>query len=285
MTLGHTLRNIGSFGRFGRKLDKKQKAERERAEALAAENTQLAQQMFDRDYGQSALANLAADPLDVLAQRQTMAQYGTIANQGYTDTDRRALDQAFRQSQREEQSQRGAVMDAAARRGDVSGGVGLMGALAAQQGGADRASEFGTNVALEGRRRAMEALAAQGSMAGQMRNQGVSEQAQRGGALDAFNSWRTGQQSQDAGMLMNARSGQAQNYQANADRLAQQRQAMSDQTGQIVGGVVQGALQMKQGGGSTPAGSQFGTGSLPAGAGTGGGAPGQRWNPATQRWE
>lgn len=268
----------------------KSKEQREAAEANIASNVALAEEVRA---GGSALQNLAADPLDVLAQRQTMAQYGQIANQGYTDLDRRALDQAFQQSRREEQSQRGAVMDAAARRGDVSGGNTLMGSLAAQQGGANRAAEFGTNTAIEGRRRAMEALAAQGNMAGQMRSQGVSEQAQRGGALDAFNQWSSGN-------IMNARNGQAQYQLGRADALAPWK------PGDIAQSVFQGAKDTIQLGSEVAAANNGGGGGAKSVGGGGGAnartqaAAGQpqpqatalqtatqqpRWNPATQRWE
>jgi hypothetical protein len=271
-----------------RRAKKKAKsaAERAKAEASIAANVALAEEMRS---GGSALANLAADPMDVLAQRQTMAQYGDIAREGYTDLDRRALDQAFQQSRREEQSQRGAVMDAAARRGDVSGGNALAGSLMAQQGGANRANQFGTNVALEGRRRAMEALAAQGNMAGQMRSQGVSEQAQRGGAIDAFNQWSTGN-------LQNARLGQAQYQLQRADALAPWK------PGDIAQSVFQGAKDTVQLGAQVAAANNDGGGKS---AGNGGGANARtqaaaaqqpqalqqnaatqpRWNPATQRWE
>ncbi len=269
-------------------------AERAKAEENIAANTALAEQI--RAEG-SALQNLAADPMDVLAQRQTMARYGDISREGFTDLDRRALDQAFQQSRREEQSQRGAVMDAAARRGDVSGGNTLAGSLAAQQGGANRASGFGTNVALEGRRRAMEALAAQGNMAGQMRAQGVSEQAQRGGALDSFNQWTSGQ-------LMNARSGQAQYQLGRAGELAPWKPG--DLAGQIMGGIQTGASiysDFASGGGDGGSGGGGGGGAKVAGSGNVANAKAQalgqqpqapapqnaatqpRWNPATQRWE
>lgn len=277
-----------------RRAKKKAKsaAERAKAEANIAANTALAEQI--RAEG-SALQGLAADPLDVLAQRQTMSRYGTIANQGYTDVDRRALDQAFQQSRREEQSQRGAVMDAAARRGDVSGGNTLASSLAAQQGGANRANQFGTNVAIEGRRRAMEALAAQGNMAGQMRAQGVSEQAQRGGALDAFNQWTSGQ-------LMNARSGQAQYQIGRAQELAPWKPGdLISRIGEGVGtaaelyGQVAGASGDSGGGGGSA--KTAGGGNVAAAkaqalsqqqpqAGAPQAAATQpRWNPATQRWE
>ena len=266
----------------------KSKAERDRAEANIAANVALAEEMRS---GGSALANLAADPMDVLAQRQTMAQYGDIAREGYTDLDRRALDQAFQQSRREEQSQRGAVMDAAARRGDVSGGNTLAGSLMAQQGGANRANQFGTNVALEGRRRAMEALAAQGNMATNMRGQGFSEQAQRGGAIDAFNQWSTGN-------LQNARLGQAQYQLGRAESLAPwkpgdlvSRIGEGVQTGLEAYSTIAGASGGDSGGGGTAksaaawvrpaaAGQQPQAQALQQNAAT---QP--RWNPATQRWE
>lgn len=248
--LGTALRRIGSLGRYGRKLKNEAEREREAANALIEQNTATAQSMFDRDYGQSALSDLAADPLDVLAQRRSMSglqgvgdRYNALSRTGYTDLDRQALEQGFGQARREEQSQRQAALSAAARRGDTSGGNALLGSLMAQQGGANRASDQATNVALEGRRRAMDALAQYGSTQGQlygmasgMRSQGVNEQAQRGGAIDAFNQWSAGQRSNDAAMLMNARSGQAQTNVDAANRI----QGQLDNSGQVAQDVITG---------------------------------------------
>lgn len=247
LDLGRLLTNVGTLGTTWMRDQRRAKKEEANARDLVGQNTDMMQALYDRDFGESALSNLAADPLDVLAQRNAMSAAGTsaadlrgvgdrynaLSRTGYTDLDRQALEQGFGQARREEQSQRQAALSAAARRGDASGGNALLGSLMAQQGGANRAADQSTNVALEGRRRAMDALAQYGSNLGQqgaaqgnifgmatgMRGQGVSEQAQRGGAIDAFNQWTAQQRSMDAQALANARLGQSQSMQQHAAQL------------------------------------------------------------------
>jgi hypothetical protein len=213
--LGDVLSGGGTYFKRRRKAKRKEREARD----LIAQNTELAQQMFDRDYGTSQWEDVQADPALRAAQDQALTRLEGLSREGFSDLDRQALDQSFRQSRREEQAQRGAAMDAAARRGDVSGGNALLGSLMAQQGGADRASDFATNVGLAGRDRALQALESYGQQAGQMRGQDFGEQSARAGGLDSFKQWATGQQSNDAAMLMNARGGQAQSLQQHAAQM------------------------------------------------------------------
>lgn len=233
LDLGRLITNLGTLGTTWMRDQRRAKKEENRARDLIGENTDMMQGLYDRDFGQSTLSTLAADPLDILAQRQSMDnlrgvgdRYSALSRTGYTDLDRQALEQGFGQARREEQSQRDAALSAAARRGDVSGGNALLGSLMAQQGGANRASDQSTNVALEGRRRAMDALAQYGntqnqlgSMASGMRAQDIAEQTTRGGAIDAFNQWSAQQRSMDAQALANARLGQSQSMQQHAAQL------------------------------------------------------------------
>lgn len=231
--LGKFLTNAGSLGttyfRDQRRADDQSAA----ADALIAENTARAQALFDEDLGQSALAQIASDPEMIARQRDTLDRFGDLSRTGWSPTDRQALEAQNFQSRQEEQSQRQSVLDAAARRGDTSGGNALMAALSAQQGGANRASQRGTNIALEGRQRALDALANQGQMAGQMRGQQFSEDATRGGAMDQFRQWAAGERSARAQALANASLGQASNIAANADELRSSDTAMAIANGAL----------------------------------------------------
>lgn len=219
LDLGKFLTNAGSLGTTYFRDQRRAKRDQQGATDLIAENTARAQQLFDEDLGTSALANLAADPALVAKQNETLSRYGELSRDGWTNTDRDALEAQNFQTRQEEQSQRGAVMDAAARRGDTSGGNALMASLAAQQGGANRASQRGTSLAVEGRQRALDALANQGNLAGQMRGQQVSEDTARGGAMDQFRQWAAGERSNRASALSNASLGQAQDITNRANEL------------------------------------------------------------------
>lgn len=201
---GMDERRLRRATRRAKRKHKKGRAreERERAEENIASNVDLAETLYNRDLTSQA------DPELIQMQRNVLDQLGQISREGWTQTDRQALDMAQRQAAQFEQSQRQAALGAAARRGDASGGNALMGALAAQQGGANRASDYATELGVQGRQRALSALGQQGQMAGQMQGQ-----------QDSFMQWATGQKSSDAGMLMNARLGQSQYQLGRAEEL------------------------------------------------------------------
>jgi hypothetical protein len=222
--------------RIARRRDKKQEraaGHRAEAEETMQQNVDLATELTQRDYGTSAMSDIAPDPVAQAAQMDALSRFGDISREGFTDLDRQALDQSFMQSRREEQAQRDAALLAAQRRGDASGGNALLGSLMAQQGGANRAAQYGTDIAIEGRNRAMQALGAYGNAASNIRSQSFGEQATRGGAVDQFNQWAAGQRSSDVGQLMGANAAQTQYNLLRAGELKPKS------AGQIVGGVVQ----------------------------------------------
>lgn len=175
-----------------KKKDKAQAAQ-DAAEAGMQSNVDLAEGLANRDLSPQTDPQLAA------IQQNVLSRLGEVGAQGFTDLDRRAMDQAQFQASQGEKAQRDAVLSAAARRGDASGGNALMASLAAQQGGANRASQYGTDIGLAGRQRSLDALGQQGSMAGQMI-----------GRQDGLMQWATGQKSADTSQLMNAQNMQTQ---------------------------------------------------------------------------
>jgi hypothetical protein len=211
LNLGRLLKDLGSAGGTYFKRQKKARKAKRESQDLIASNVDLAQEQVDRDYGQSALADLTADPVMRAAQMDTLGRYDQLSREGYSDLDRQAIDQSLMSARRDEQAQRQAAMAAAQRRGDTSGGNALMASLVAQQGGANRAAQDTTDIALEGRNRALQSLGAYGNMAGQMRSQQFGEQAQVGGAVDNFNMWASGMRQNAVSNLANANLGQAQN--------------------------------------------------------------------------
>lgn len=227
--------------RIQRKRDTKQEraAEQRRlAEESMQQNVDQATELAGRDYGESALADLTADPMLQAAQMDALGRWDQLSREGYTDLDRQAINQAQTQAAQFEQSQRGAALDAAARRGDASGGNALMASLMAQQGGANRANADATNVALEGRNRALQALGQYGNMAGDMRAQQFGERAQVGGAVDQFNQWAAGNSLAAQSQLANMRNMQTQYQLIRAGELKPKN------AGEIVGDVVNYGQQL-----------------------------------------
>lgn len=216
ISIGRLLGDLATAGGTYFKRQKKAKRQEREANEQIARNTAMAEELYNRDYGPSRWEFVAPDQQLRARQNDALARMEGLSREGFTDLDRQALDQSFLQSRREEQGQRQAALDAAARRGDAGGGNALLASLVAQQGGANRASQFATDVGLAGRERVLRALENYGAMSGQMRSQDFSEQAQRANGLDSFNQWATGQRTTDAQFLANARLGQASNLQQQA---------------------------------------------------------------------
>ncbi len=179
-----------------------EKERREQADAYQAESVQSARDVqtgapseitqhgyLDQLEGRGSLAGKLSvqDPEGLAAQRRAMGQQEQIAKQGYTAEDAATLQSANRQSNLNEQSQRQAIQQQAAMRGQSGGGLAMMGALAAQQGGANRAADQAAQVGqnrIQARQQGVQNLAQQGS---QLAGQGLAQGQAQGAALDAFN--------------------------------------------------------------------------------------------------
>jgi hypothetical protein len=122
---------------------------------------------------------------------QALGTLGEIANTGWSTADRAAQGQAQRQSARNESSQRGAVMQNAAARGQLNGGNTFLAGLSAQQGGANRNMEAATDLSIAGAQRRQGAAMGQAQLGQQL----TENEFQRAGATDQFNQWATGMQS------------------------------------------------------------------------------------------
>ena len=214
--LGKLLRNVGSLGttwmRDQRQAKKKKKKAAQLQEQMAADAERFAQ----RDLGQTAFTGVQADPAMVAAQQQALQQQQAIASEGYTQTDRDAMQQQLRDAARYEQGQRQSLQQDAQARGMGGSGFNIQSQLAAQQAGADRATETATDMAIEGRARSQQANQQVAQMAGGMRDQGFGEQATRAGATDQYGQWRANTQGQDFANLQAARAGTVAQMQAAA---------------------------------------------------------------------
>ena len=214
--LGKLLRNAGTLGttwmRDQRQAKKKKKKAAQLQEQMAAE----AEAFADRDLGQTAFTGVQADPAMVAAQQQALQRTQQVANEGYTQTDRDAMQQQLRDAARYEQGQRQSLQQDAQARGMGGSGFNIQSQLAAQQAGADRATETATDMAIEGRNRSQQATQQGAQMAGGMRDQGFGEQATRAGATDQYGQWRANTQGTDFANLQAARAGTVAQMQAAA---------------------------------------------------------------------
>ena len=125
------------------------------------------------------------------AQMRALRQMQDIGAQGgYTSLERDQIAQAQRQAAAAEKSQRDAQVQQMQMRGMAGGGGEMAARLAAQQGGANRASADATNIATQAQMRALQAMQAGGQI-------GADQQAaatNRAQAIDAFNQANTNRQ-------------------------------------------------------------------------------------------
>lgn len=210
LDLGKLLKNAGTLGTTWMRDQRQAKKKKKKAGQLVEQNTTLAENLFNRDLGTSAMGGVQADPALVAAQQRALGQTEQVAREGYTDVDRMAMNQQLGDAARYEQAQRATLAEQARARGVTGSGIDIASQLAAQQSGADRAMQTASDMAIAGRERTYGANQDAAAMASGMRGQQFGEQAQVAGAQDQYGQWRAGQQSSDAGMLMNARLGQSQ---------------------------------------------------------------------------
>jgi len=270
LKLGKLLRNAGTLGttwmRDQRQAKKKKKKAAQLQEQMAAE----AEAFADRDLGQTAFTGVQADPAMVAAQQQALQRTQQVANEGYTQTDRDAMQQQLRDAARYEQGQRQSLQQDAQARGMGGSGFNIQSQLAAQQAGADRATETATDMAIEGRNRSQQANQQVAQMAGGMRDQGFGEQATRAGATDQYGQWRANTQGQDFANLQAARAGTvAQQQQAAADLEATENldAGINAVATYYTGGLASGVVGPSGGGAST---APLNSGGLSSSSGTGG---------------
>lgn len=178
--------------------------------------TQTAQE--DLDPQQISLDSSGRD-----AQQGAIGQLQSFVDQNGLDSSARAgLQQAQGQTEQQNQANRGAIMQGAARKGMQGSGGELASMLQGQQGSANQERNAGLSVAAQARQNALGALTSQANIAGQMRGQDVSTQTQNANAAQARNEFNA--KMRDATQSAN-NAGAFTQYDANLAHLQQQGQA------------------------------------------------------------
>lgn len=131
------------------------------------------------------------DPSLVGAQKQALQQLQDIGTQGgMTAVDKAQLNDITNTQNQEAQSRLASIQSNAKERGVGGSGLELAGALNNEQAAADRAANSGVQVAANAQQRALAAIQAGGTQAGQMQAAEYGEQANKAqaqNALDQFN--------------------------------------------------------------------------------------------------
>jgi hypothetical protein len=125
-------------------------------------------------------------------QQNSLNQLNQISATGYAGLDRMAQNRAMSLNERNANSQQAGMMQQAAMRGQAGGSNPFAAAQAAQQGAANRAMGTRADLASNGLNRQFAANQALGGAGTAMQ----TEAMQRGGANDAFQQWKAGQNAQ-----------------------------------------------------------------------------------------
>lgn len=197
----------------------------------------------------SELAKIQTDPALRDAQMSALDKLTEVyEGGGETLADKAYLNRVNNDLSRQEAVAKNRISDEMATRGIGGGGTELAMMRASGQDGLQRRSQAAMDRAGQAQQRALDAMMGRGDMAGKLRGQDFSEQAQKAAAQDAINRYNAGAK-QDVSMWQaNARLGaagtQMQGQNAKADRL---RGDAKDKR-QVVAGVGQGVAQGMQGG-------------------------------------
>lgn len=177
---------------------------------------------------QSAESRATQDAGGLAAQRRALGQQQEIADQGYTAQDEATMQAANRAANRNEAAQRQAIQQNAAMRGQAGGGLAMMGALQAQQSGANRSADQAAQVGqnrIAARQQGVSNLAQQGSA---LAGQGLAESQMQGKALDAFNDMAMQARANVPQQTFNNQLAASQNFQGIATQGAAYGQQTAD---------------------------------------------------------
>lgn len=186
--------------------------------------------------GRSQLGDTYADEQDIEAQRDALrAMQDIYRSGGMTEADRARSRMAQDEVGRWMRSQREADDAALQARGMGGSGASIASMLSAQQGGASALAQRDAEMLQDAQARELQAMQAAGGLASGMREQGFSEGATRGSAVDDFNRWSAESRSGATNQTRESRSTARQQVYSNRERRVQglsNRQLANDSTRQ-----------------------------------------------------
>lgn len=142
----------------------------------------------------SAMEEISTDPRLQQAQMAALEQMAGLAESGLSPADIAALEEVRRGAAAEAEAKQGQILQEMQARGQGGSGAELVARLKAAQSGADRMSQEGLDIAQMVQQRALQALAQQGSLAGQLRGQEFGEKTDIARAKDIVNQFNVQQQ-------------------------------------------------------------------------------------------
>jgi len=132
----------------------------------------------------SAMDQVGADPQTIEAQNDALRQLQEVSKGGFTEADKATAREIQRTVSQDAQARQKAILNAMAQRGTLGSGMELAAQLQGAQQATEQMSRGGEGLTQQAQARALQALGQQGSLAGQMRQQQVGEQADIARAKD-----------------------------------------------------------------------------------------------------
>ena len=255
---------IGSFlgGRANRRAARRAAEEIRRAQQLlldtpmpTVEEQEIALQQLEQigelspemlealQLGPSAMEGVSTDPRLEAAQMRALEQLAGLSEGGLSEADIAALEEARRSVEGAQQARQEAILQDMQQRGIGGAGAELAMRLAATQGAADRQNQASLDVTRQAQARALQALAQQANLAGQVRGQEFGEQSDIARAQDAIREFnlRNQQRVQDANVAARNQA-QAANL-ATAQEIANRNVGLMNQQQQFNKGLIQQEFQ------------------------------------------
>lgn len=181
----------------------------------------------------SAMTSISTDPALKDAQSAALKSLQDISSSGgMTAQDKANLNRIATEESTRARGARDAIIQNAATHGAADSGLSLLNQMKANQDAANNASQRDLDVAGMAQQRALQALQAAGSQAGQMQAQEFNQKAQQAAAQDAISRFNAGQQQQVGLANTQARNQAAAQNLAETQRVADSRINAANQTGQ-----------------------------------------------------
>jgi len=193
---------------------------------------------------ESMAAKAQGSPEAQAARMEALRQLSQRAEEGYNIEDRAAINAALAEVGAQERGAREAIL----RKLPAQSGAQVAALLANQQAAAQQASQQGLDIAAQGRRQALQAIAGKGQLAGAIDEAMFGQALQRGQAADIIAKFNAANQ-------MEAATGNEQRRLQQANLLTQQRMNQAMGRAGALGGLAgireQEAQRIRQGVGGT----------------------------------
>jgi hypothetical protein len=142
--------------------------------------------------GPSAMDGVSTDPELRAAQQRALRRMQEVGDKGYTIEEEAAMNRIQGQNAQAERGRRESIMQDMQARGMGNSGATLAAQLQSASAANQNASEQSQDVAANAQRRALQAMAQSGDMAGRMRGQEFDEKSRVAAARDRVNEFNTG---------------------------------------------------------------------------------------------